>query len=353
MANIVPYSHNNIQYDYNDINANIPVPVYDFSGLNFNFIEVPPCNYPKFLDDYFHKYHDAMGTSIYQIYIKILYMRKIRSQKLLDGLLINSQSTELYCRDSRYCFNFTNRLLGDWWTTTDGSFVGYDIVSFVRTILGGTDLDAIEYIAENLNLDFKNKNVPQIKELDGYCFVRHSQTYPGMGIYQSPYIEGIYFNSPVFDLLNLHEPLRKYCFCNEYGHPSFFLLEWEMEDGRLHLFLTLQQPNHPHGVNVWEPIAPPIEYRIYNKHLIDAYKEREIHIHDDISNADASNTSQTIGTWAGDLSFAFDLDWSFLKGRVVKYLFNPQNPDSFEIGAKLLQIFKAMGTALELYQYYK
>ncbi|WP_157237717.1 hypothetical protein [Desulfobacter curvatus] len=227
------------------------------------------------------------------------------------------------------------------WKTANNGIVGSDLLSLVRVIRGGSDLDALESVAGVIGIDFTTRNTSQVEKWEGYSFIRYPHAYPNGG-------------RPSIVISMLGTANRRYCFHNANGCPSLFLLEWEMAGGPLRLFLTLQQDDHHHhGGNRWEFIAPPSIYRIYNKHLIKAYDGKEIHIHDDIRNADDSNTYQTVGTWAGDPSFAFKLTWTFLKGRVVKYLFNPQNQDSFRIGAYLLQIFQEMGTELQLYEYYK
>lgn len=304
---------------------------------------IPPCNYAECLQYLIQKYPDVPPSDIFKSLMRILFMSKIDAPKVLDKTLTNAQSTETSCSDSYYIFHLTDAPYpqynkGDW-ITTDNRFAGQDLSSLVRTVRGGSDLDAIEFIAGVIGVDFTKTNVPQIEKWEGHSFIRYPHAYPNGGL-----------SSMVMNMLGA--PNGRYCFYSTNGHPSFFLLEWEAAGEPLRLFLTLQQDDH-HVGNRWEFIAPPVDDKIYNNHLIKAYEDLEVHIHDDIRNADDSNTPQTVGTWAGDPSFAFKLTWAFLKGRVVKYLFNPQNKDSFKIGAYLLQIFQDMGIELGFCEYYK
>ena len=76
-------------------------------------------------------------------------------------------------------------------------------------------------------------------------------------------------------------------------------------------------------------LPPKYEDMIYNRHLIDQNNYKEVHIHDDIANTHFSNSNSSTGTWAGDLSICSKLDWSFLQGRDVRYIFDIKIKSSF------------------------
>ena len=315
----------------------------NFPNPAFSPIQVPSCDKVKCLEYIEKEYPDVSPPDIFKSFMPSLSMPKAKIKKVVGEILTNCQSTASSCYDSQYVFNLEDTPYPPYrkycWGVRNApdQIFGEDVFSLARTVRGCSDEKAFEFICDSAEIDFKKKNVLQPEKWEGHSFIRNSHTYS--------YIELL---SPVGELLG--RPKFEYPFYNADGHPSFKLLEWEINGHPLLLFLTLQQ-NDQYVFNVWEFFAPPIEYRIYNKHLLETYKEREVHIYDNIRNVSDSDASQAIGTWAGDLSFAFELDWSFLKGRKVKYLFDPKRSESFEIGSFLLTKLEAIGTELQLYEY--
>lgn len=315
--------------------------------LNQHFINIG-CN-PINLSNEFHFYDITKGFSgIVNNYSTIAFQDLIRSTLMLVILSPKSELTiinklltapkELLATicDSYFYYYIQNTTLypkGSW-RTHDNRHSGVDLYSLIQFITGSSEEDVLQSCAKYLDINFSDANVPQCGNLDGHTFIRNSHPYP-------------YFIRCSFIDIVFGKPTNQYCFHNDNGYSSFYLQEWHTDRGTISLFFTLQQ-NNKTGERVWEFIAPPHEYMIFNRHLINHNRTLEVHIHDDIARAWSSNYKHAIATWAGDLSISSQLDWSCLKERKVAYIFDKNNRDSMLIGGQLIQKFRAMKTNLEL-----
>lgn len=235
-------------------------------------------------------------------------------------------------------------LLPGSWMTADGIRYDNGVFSLVQFIKGCTYVEAFMYVADSLGTKFSAVNVPQHETNDRYVFIRDSHTYPEN--IANPLLNGGY--SPIDSALECLP--KKYFFYNTHGYPSFFLYEWDISgNGPVRLFQTLQFEKAT-GNREWKFFSPPTKYLIYNRHLIDRDKNKEVLIYDQIDTAASFDTNNDLATatWSGDLSIYRQLDWSFLKDRCVTYIFIKNDHDSIKIGLKLIEEFEKMRTRLQL-----
>jgi hypothetical protein len=284
-------------------------------------------------------YQDQDMQDLLKSYLKVTTLSSKSEKTILKEVLLDIKEQNSSIHDSYFRFYIKNAKhsfhLKGYWHTADNQHCGYDVFSLVQFIRRGNELDAVTFVAKCLGINLSNVNVNQCEKLEGYTFIRDSSVYPG-GC--SPPLDHQILDRP---------PTQYYSFCNDNGYPSFYLLEWEQDKKAIQIFLTLQQ-NPETGEVAWKFISPPYEFMIFNRHLINHNSELEVYIHDQISRVYFCNLEHVIATWSGDLSISSKLDWSFLKGRSVSFLFDKNNSDSMKIGAELIKKFSDMGTKLRL-----
>lgn len=333
----------NRQYEY----ADWGIPHYNIYGDGGP--RLSDFNYSEILKDTITSAENVQASII--LFCKIFYEANAQPQKIIQAILPAIKNNNAYnYSDGEYKYHIKNqndpvtglRLVE--WSRENGSEYGRCIFSFIKQIKPGIiHNNVVSFACKALvGSDCLKKETQFYQAPSNFIFLPDSKTYNRS---ESKLAETIL---KVID--EVAGERKQYTFKTDEGNLSFKLLKWSYKNQSIELFLTLQKDNQT-GMIACEVIAPPPEYSIYDKHRIEADRTLEVHIHDDISNANDSETPQTIGTWCGDLSFAFHQDWSFLKGRIVKYLFDTQNPDSFEIGSTLRHKFKAMESKLELCEY--
>lgn len=299
-------------------------------------------DFTKCLNDLVDLYPKLDTQDVAMSFFNVVTLSPKSEITILKNVLTGCIENRYFIQDSYFRFYIRNSpsdgYLHRAWYTYDDRYRGYGVFSLVQMFRGGSEVDTFNFVAECLNFKAFVANIPQCSEYGGYSFIRESHAYP-VSIFDSG-IEGI-----------LGSKYNEYNFCNDNGKCSFYLREWRFNKQPLRLFLTLQQNNETR-VRIWKYISPPFKFMIYNRHIIDKYKNREVIIHDQIERARIASSfdpKHLISTWSGDLSISSKLNWSFLKGRRVNFIFNKNDKNSMVIGAELIKTFKELGTTLSLY----
>jgi len=284
------------------------------------------------------KYNMHALQDVANSYLKCVNPTSEKEKEIILELLTTPKMLGSIYSDSKYNYclksgGLPQYLKGKWWTN-DGSCQGDSLFSMARTIKGCSDIEAFLLVSNIQHVDFSEKNVAQVQSLENHSFIADAQGY--------------------LDDFTCHDTLvipathtASYPFCNNYGKLSSFLHEFNLNGETFQQFATLQQ-NDITGERVFKFIAPPSPYMIYNFHLIINDTSSEVHIYDLIDRACFANSEQAIATWSGNLSISSLLDWSCLKGRKVRYLYDDENIESCLIGVELHEKFKTMGSELKL-----
>lgn len=287
------------------------------------------------------KYKDKLFQDIVRSFLKVVCLWPESEKKILQALFLkndNHNKSIYWNSDYYYCHkkgHDNSHVPGQWWTA-DCSLKGNDLFSLVKSINRCSDYEAFLFAADILEVDLLESKVVQFQKSKGITFIPNCISYPS-------YL----FRLKIIFIFS-DEPIE-YIFHNDKGSPSFKLLEWRSESQRVYIFLTIYEDNKSR-IRTWEYMFPSkYSYMIYNIHYITNHKRKTVNIHDDISEAKFSNSLYSIGTWAGDISIYSKLDWSFLKGRNVSYLFDKENILSIQIGSKLIQTFNDHGITLKLF----
>ena len=307
-----------------------------------NSVTVLPLDSCKIISEFKKSYPALTTQDVMRSIIKVVYRSQTPSDEMsiLDELYKKTSDSKSFYSNSdyHYCLksNYSSRISRGDWCYHDIKY-GHGLFSLLKIIKGySSDWKAFLAASEILKVEISERDVSQIDSVTGERFISEAHAY-----------EDIY---PSFSLFKLPLPDEKYPFQNDNGLLSFYLLVWRSFSDPMFLFYTLQE-HVKTGEKQWLFIAPPPVHMIFNRHLIEQNSYKEVHIHDDIAESHFSNTNISTGTWAGaeDLSIFSKLDWKFLKGRDVSYLFNKENQQSMQIGSDLLQMFKEIDTPLKLY----
>ena len=244
----------------------------------------------------------------------VAFLSQESEKIVLKEILTSCGISDSMYWDTRFCYwlngnNMPPPFKGEWWTN-DNTFKGYGIFTLVKTIKRCSDAEAFSYVAEILKVNFYKKNVLQSQCPKGYTFVNDSTSYPTD------------FN---FTANSIYEPPHiVYTFFNDNGFQSFYLLNWNSNGETVNLFYILCQNDNTYCRH-WMLAMPPYKYLIYNRHIIDKHTNKIVYIHDNIADTELTNTDNSVGTWSGDISISKILDWSFLKGRTVRLVFDKFN----------------------------
>ncbi len=246
------------------------------------------------------------------------------------------------CRDSYGYLNdrrarhpgFLKHLRKNGWATQDGELRGQGTFSLVKTRLGCSDYETYLYCAKQYGISFAERK-----------FIHRQSHKEKEFIPNSTFYRADNHDSLLTDALG--PPQNFFHIYTDYSQYSFSIWQWQFGEEEIVLFRTLTL-NKMTGAIEWNFMSPPFKFMIYNKDLILRDVGKEIHIHDSIARADISNTSDSVGTWSGYLGLSDKLDWGFLKGRDVTYIFDNTKSDSLEIGAQLIEVFDKMNTPLKL-----
>lgn len=279
---------------------------------------------------------------------EVLYRAKMEHVKIAKSVLIpTGRQPHGVVRDAQYTYYASfhevettgrygrerNTVLPREWRKRNGER-GKGIFTLVGNVRGCADnVAAFLEVAKILQIDWEIERRPQLSAYENSKIIIEAHAYEPLR------------ESELGSFLG--KPNAQYCFKTEHGRESFWLVKWKTEHGTASLFYTLQYEEDPR-YTWWEPVAPPFEEIIYNKDYICNYPDKELHIHDNISRADLSNTNVSVGTWSGDIAHYSFVDWSILKGRFgnVQYVFDPDVSESFLIGNGLLRKIKKIGLDL-------
>ena len=318
---------------------------------SFSSIFVEPFNFVECFFGIRKMYDGPSLQDTVRSFLKVVCLWPESQDKILGKLFIKCFYSEFICWNSKYNFCLKNDIIGspqkgEWWTN-DNSFKGESLFSLVRTFRKDeSDLETFNFVAETLGVDFSKSNVDLSQPLKGYTFIPSNLDYR------------VYFSRYYVDYLLDGPPNNEFIFRDINGLPAFKLLEWSLCSEPIQLFFSLYENNDTRERLV-EYLSPPPEYMIFNRDWIENDKNKEVHIHDQIARANTSNLEQarynssnivqTIATWSGDLSFSSELDWDFLQGREVLYIFDKFNKNSIVIGDQLIRKFSRIGMTLKLH----
>jgi len=352
-----------------------------FNGMlgdtsNFNFLQC----FVDLQSKYPQVPLQALATTFNNLYLRIKY----NDIDVVKATLTGCQDGFGYLYDSRYVYLINPDILKGYprgyWRSKDGQAQGLGCIDLRMHITGATELEVIEDIAGIFGMKFSDDVVTQqngaslrflgLNNTRRFHAKAWKRDQPGLhslgdhgndrkNLKLAPFVtqqdcqnelswipypstyDTKYFGHPVFDKFCFAS--KPYVFCTESGQPSFSLYEWLFGFKAFRLFCTLRNDNFTNQIN-WEFIAPPsYKHMIYNRHMIDKFNNSEVHIHDEISRATSQNIEHIVPTWSGDLSIASSLNWEFLKGRKVRYVFDETVPDSYKIGDILIKKFRKDG----------
>ncbi|QJB56532.1 hypothetical protein [Pseudodesulfovibrio sp. zrk46] len=219
-----------------------------------------------------------------------------------------------------------------WWNEKTGAS-GVGVFSLACHIHQVDRIEAFRWILNGIDIEIESCVVQQASLPENVCYVSTPIPYGSILLPDHPYL-GIPFN--------------EYCFVTENGAPSFFAREWIIDGEKVLLFLTPCLVNGS-GMLEWKYALPPVENMLFNKGRLFNEASLPVDIYDDLGLA-ARNASlpYAVATWAGEKSFSAAMDWSPLAGRVVNYIFDPNDKAAVEIGAELRGVFQGMGVDLKL-----
>nr|WP_321512958.1 hypothetical protein [uncultured Pseudodesulfovibrio sp.] len=221
----------------------------------------------------------------------------------------------------------------DSWNHRYGRF-GFGLLSFWAYVLQCSFFDAFQRIAKVLGIDLSQFGVAQGSQAKGAVFIPDSMNYA------APFTESV-----------LEQPDGNYTFTTEHGAPSFYAHSWNCSGESVLMFSTLYgDANHCQ----WKYLAPPSGKIIYNLSGLKAKPCSSVYLLDALMRVDERNRAHSgeVWTWAGERSFADQIDWSFLAGRDVTYVYSPSNRESCLIGDILINRFKEWGISLKMERYH-
>ncbi len=232
-------------------------------------------------------------------------------------------------------FNGQNHLPKNFWTTSDYAAQGIGLFSCIKYATRLPDIDVFLLIADVIGVDISGVAIPQLQGGEETVFIDNPDLHRNLVPVQFP-------------ITFLGNPHTVYPFTNDYGQIGFYLCRWEYLGEVVQLCLTLNH-NEKENRTTWEYLAPPYKQLIFNRYLIERYKNYAVHIHNDIANVKPGICNGIIETWSGDLSIADSLPWDCLEGinAKVRYAFNESNDESVAIGALLREKLGTMGIPLE------
>jgi len=285
-------------------------------------------------------YQDHTVQDLLKSFMTVFSLSQKSEKTILEKLLTDYKEIGPFVCDSYfvYCIKDSNLSLHrkGYWRAGNSLDKGIDIFSLVQYVISGSAIDTFVFVAKCLNIKILNKNVTQINRFDGFEFVRYSNAYP------------VNYNNLLFKPF-VGTFIHNYPFINDNGGVSFYLQESCFCGEIVRLFVTLQQ-NHDNGIRSWKYISPPCEEdMVFNRYKLQVKDNREVHIHDNIERAYRYKSDKIIDTWSGDMSICIKIDWSFLKGRIVKYVFDEDCSDSFRIGDLLIKKLSEKGVSLKIY----
>lgn len=304
-------------------------------------ITIPRVDFPKVFNEIRKRYPTHAIQDLMRSFLKVVFLSTLPhfEKNIIKSILANCNNSDGIYYDSHYSYFFS----GDstfqhfrcrWWNRVSINKRGDSLFSLVRTIKGCSDFEAFFYVSKILHVDLSEHDVVQYQSLNDENFVRESHAYP---VTEKNNAGTLYGSLD-----------KEYTFENDHGRLSFKLQVWNRDNELYQLFYSLQHCDRT-GDKEWKFISPPIKYLIFNRHLIYKLKNNDVHIHDDIDRSDSSCSGVSIiNTWSGDFSISSLLDWDFLKGRDVTYLFDEYNLKSTMICFQLIDKFSKLKTQLKL-----
>lgn len=277
------------------------------------------------------QYPQVPIQSLAVTFINLCLQSKYTDTIVVKSTLASSREISGFVCDQMYKYH----LLSKSWGANDFSVQGNGCLSLRKQITGDNETKVIEDIAKIFGMKLSNSENTQLDSQENLTWIQYPETYRSSPPSHHP-VFGIFGPNPT-----------TYPFYTESGQPSFLLMEWQVENKSFRLFYTLTHDNSIEQT-YWEFIAPPTEHRVFNKHLVFQLRSSKVWIHDQIGRAYQYSTTDlmSVHTWAGDLPWASKLNWEFLRGRDVSFVFDMNNRDSVEIGAELIQKFKEFATGI-------